>query len=128
MNLGSKVTISRGWKGQRPDFYPGVIVSEPKIERVNGRLIRTADVITAQPTQAGELRLAKRIEDLAFAFDARRPGAENVPLLDGPTHAPRTVQEIVKAQAIAAMEYLESRPATVAAMDLADVALDTAGA
>ena len=122
-NLGSKVTVPRGKRGLRPDFYAGTVASHPRTERVNGRLTEIAEVITAEKTLAGEWRLAKRLQDLQYVFPARRPDADaaGILLLDGPAHAPKSVQELATEQALAAMAYLESRPEAIAEMDLADI-------
>jgi hypothetical protein len=124
-NLGQKVTLPRGRKGERPDFYVGKIVSQPRLEQVGGRIVEIADVITAEKTLAGEWRLAlNAVQNLRFVFPARRADAdaEAVLLIDGPAHQPKTAQELLVEQAQAAMAYLESRPASVAEMSLDDIA------
>jgi hypothetical protein len=124
-NLGQKVTLPRGRKGERPDFYVGTIVSQPRLEQVGGRIVEIADVITAEKTLAGEWRLAlNAVQNLRFVFPARRADAdaEAVLLIDGPAHQPKTAQELLVEQAQAAMAYLESRPASVAEMSLDDIA------
>ena len=121
--FGMKGTLPRGHKGERPDFYAGKIVSNPRTERVDGRLIEVADVITAEKTRAGEWRLAKRLQDLQYFFPARRPDAdpEAILLLDGPSTQPKSVQELITEQALSAMAYLEGRPASINEMALADI-------
>lgn len=122
--LGQKITDARGRRGERPDFYAGKIATTPRIERVDGRLVEVAEIITAEKTLDGVWRLAKRLQNLAFVFPVRRPDAdpEAVLLIDGPAHAPKSVQELVTEQALAAMAYLENRPASVAEMSLSDIA------
>ena len=94
--IGSKITISIGRRGEKPDFYPATIVSEPTEKRIDGRLVRVADVISAQATLAGDLRLANRLHDLAFAFPARRAADGWVELLDGPKDAPLSVGQLIE--------------------------------
>lgn len=122
-SIGQKVTIPRGRKGERPDFYAGRIVSQPVLERVAGRLTQVAEVITAEQTLSGEWRLAKAIQDLNFAFPVRRPdvAAEAVALLDGTPAQPKTIQELISEHSLGLMAYLESRPASVSEMTLDEV-------
>lgn len=124
-NLGQKVTLPRGRKGERPDFYVGKIVSQPRLEQVGNRIVEVADIITAEKTQAGEWRLAlNAVQNLRYVFPVRRPDAdaEALLLVDGPSHQPKTTFELVAEQAQAAMAYLESRPASVAEMAIDDIA------
>lgn len=121
--LSQKVTVPRGRKGERPDFYAGKVASHPRVERVNGRLTEVADVITAEQTLAGEWRLVKRLQDLQYVFPIRRPdaAAAAIELLDGTPSEPKAVQTLIAEQALAAMEWLDSRPAAIAEMDVADI-------
>ena len=118
-NLGSKITITRGAKGGRPDFYKATIVSQPELQTINGRLSRIADVVLARETRAGELILeGPTPHNLYFAFPNR---SELIDLLDGPSGAPLTVNELVERVVASTMEFLSNRPAAVSAMDLSEV-------
>lgn len=120
--LGDKITITRGRRGERPDFYASTIVGQPELQRINGRLTRVADVISARTTLAGELILdGPTPHDLAFALPVRTKGNEHVELLDGPIGSPLTVTELVQKAMQATVEFLASRPASVSEMSLDDV-------
>lgn len=122
---GQKVTISRGQKGMRPDFYPAQIVSQPERVELNGRLVEVADVISAETTRDGALRLRlTELQNLRYIFPVRKADVdpEALLMLDGPATQPHTVHEIIAAQAQQAMAWLESRPETVGELALDDIA------
>lgn len=120
--FGQKVTITRGRKGERPDFYATTIVSEPTLERIAGRLTRVADVISARTTLAGDVILdGPRPHDLAFAMPVRVAGQEHVEILDGPKGQPYTVNELLSKAAQATADFLARRPASVNEVSLDDV-------
>ena len=116
-NLASKILISIGAKGQRPDIYPSTIVSDvtPGTSG-NGRPTRFADVVYAAKTREGKEILKLRMQhDLGFAFPAR---AEINDLLDGTPDAPLSVNELLAKYTEQTLEFLASRPAAVESMDL----------
>lgn len=123
--LGQKITLPRGQKGARPDFYAAQITSTPERVELNGRLVEVADVISAEKTRAGQWRLRlTEMQNLRYVFPIRRADAdpEALLMLDGPATQPKTVFEIVADQAAQAMAWLESRPETVEELALDDIA------
>lgn len=116
--IGAPILVSIGRRGERPDLYPGRIVSQPQMAVVNSRPGEFATVITVQTNLDGDEYLAERVHNLAFAFDR----SERIPLLDGVPTQPKTWQELVAEKAKATLEFMQSRPESVGSMDLADVA------
>lgn len=106
--IGAPLTISIGWKGQRPDFYPARVVSPVSVRRENGRTIREATVIYVAKNLAGETYLAERDHNFAFAFDRD----ELCALLDGSANQPKTMQALVKERAQGLMAHLMQLPET----------------
>jgi hypothetical protein len=116
--LDSKIWVTKGHKGEKPDEYPATIVSQPEATRVNGRLTRIADVVLSRTTRDGVRILVLEPADLFFAFPGR---TELYEILDGTTAQPLTTTELVAKTIAATREFLANRPAAVQAMDLADV-------
>lgn len=122
--LGAPVIISRGRKGERPDFYPARIVDQAQmVVAPNGRLNEIATVIAYQPTLEGEMRLASFPHNLAFAYDR----SERVEALDGTPSAPKTWKELIADQTAQTLKFLAGRPESVDSIDVADLT-DPAGA
>lgn len=117
--IGAPATVTRGRKGERPDFYPGKLVSQPEtIIGANGRPMVVADVITLETNRNDEEYLAYRpAQNLAFAFDR----FDRVEQLDGTTTEPKTWQQLVAEQAKAAMAHLMARPASTNEVALDDI-------
>jgi len=114
--VGSKITISIGRRGERPDLIPAVIVGAPQMVLANGRMQEVASVITLQKNLAGDDYLGERVHNLAFAFDR----SERVELLDGDTSKPKTWQELAHEKQAATLAFFASRPESTQVVDLSE--------